>query len=79
MAGAVDLAETITRGGLPWPGMKIPLPSASSERLCRTTRTIELFFGCPDEANPLQFLGVEDRGEKFAHVHFQLNVYKGRD
>lgn len=37
-----------------------------------------LFFGCPDEANPLQLLEVEDRGH-FAHVHFQLNVYKGRD
>jgi sRNA-binding protein len=43
------------------------------------TDDTELFFGCPDEANPLQFLGVEDRGEKFAQVHFQLNVYKGRD
>lgn len=37
-----------------------------------------LFFGCPDEANPLRLLEVEDRGN-FVHIHFQLNVYKGRD
>jgi hypothetical protein len=48
------------------------------EELRRYPEDAEVFFGCPDEANPLEFLGVE-QGSNFVHVKFQLNVYKGRD
>ncbi|MFA5516989.1 MAG: hypothetical protein WDA20_11945 [Desulfuromonadales bacterium] len=49
------------------------------EQLSRFPDDAEVFFGCPDEANPLEFVAVEEGGDKVVHVKFRLNVYKGRD
>ncbi len=49
------------------------------EQLSRFPDDAQVFFGCPDEANPLEFIGVEERGEKELHVKFRLNIYKGSD
>ena len=38
-----------------------------------------VFFGCPDEANPLEFVGVEDEGGDTLMIRFRLHVYKGSD
>ena len=38
-----------------------------------------VFFGCPDEANPLEFVGVETEGNDTLMVRFRLHVYKGAD
>lgn len=37
-----------------------------------------VFFGCPDEANPLELVGVEDEGKETIKIKFRLNVYRRR-
>ncbi len=49
------------------------------EQLSRFPDDTQVFFGCPDEANPLEFVEVEELGDKVLHVKFRLNVYKGRN
>ncbi|MBE0596355.1 MAG: hypothetical protein IH614_03695 [Desulfuromonadales bacterium] len=39
----------------------------------------QVFFGCPDEANPLELVGVEEGLDKTVQIKFRLNVYKGSD
>ena len=34
------------------------------EQLSRFPDDVQVFFGCPDEANPLEFIGVEERGKR---------------
>jgi hypothetical protein len=49
------------------------------EKLSRYPDDAQLFFGCPDEASPLGFVGIEESGDGIVNVKFRLNVYKGRD
>jgi hypothetical protein len=49
------------------------------EQLSRFPDDAQVFFGCPDEANPLEFVGVEEEGGNVILVKFRLNVYKGAD
>lgn len=49
------------------------------ELLSRYPDDKKVFFGCPDEANPLEFAGIEENGGEVVHIKFRLNVYKGRD
>ena len=48
------------------------------EQLSRFPDDTEVFFGCPDEANPLEFVEVEEGSDKVLHVKFRLNVYGGK-
>ncbi len=49
------------------------------EMLSRYPEDARLLFRCPDEANPLEFVGIEENGVDTVHLKFRLNVYKGRD
>lgn len=48
------------------------------ERIGRFPDDTKVFFGCPDEANPLELVGVEENGGESIQIRFRLNVYRGR-
>lgn len=49
------------------------------EQLSRFPDDAQVFFGCPDEANPLEFVGIEEKDAHTIQIKFRLHVYKGRD
>ena len=49
------------------------------EQIGRFPDDTKVFFPCPDEANLLDFVGVEENGGDTIQIKFRLNVYQGRD
>lgn len=48
------------------------------EQIERFPDDTKVFFGCPDEANPLELVGVEENDRETIQIKFRLNVYRGK-